>query len=81
MVVLLSSINIQTETLQFGILLIVQQEIMCPGSNLRKKNQMDRSWNMTETVFVGGPPAKGKSLFMDSCKVNMLVVTAGWLFL
>ena len=74
MVLLLSSINIQTETLQFGILLIAQQEIMLPGLNLRKKNQMDRSWNMTETVFVGGPPAKDESLFMDSCKVNMLVL-------
>ena len=72
MVLLLSSINIQTETLQFGILLIVQQEIMCPGSNLR--NQMDISWNMTETVYVGGPPAEGESLFMDCCKVNKLVV-------
>ena len=74
MVLLLSSINIQTETLQLGILLIAQQEIMLPGLNLRKKNQMDRSWNMTETAFVGGPPAKDESLFMDSCKVNMLVV-------
>ena len=49
-----------------------------------KNSPKERSLNMTETFFVGGQdllwPTKGESLFMDSYKINMLVVLISKVF-
>ena len=62
MVLLLSLINIQTETLQFEILRSARNNVS--GIKFKKKNQMERSWNMTEVVFVGAhPPIESRCLW------------------